>query len=76
MMYIGCAMITQWYSNWLIDWTTERSESESQNGQEFSLHSIQTSPATHSASYPKGTGASFLSGKMAKDLKPTGYFQS
>jgi hypothetical protein len=37
----------------------------SRQGQEISLHSIQTGSGTHPASYPIGTGGSFPEGKMA-----------
>jgi hypothetical protein len=41
-------------------WTTEGSEFESRQGQEFSLlHVVQTGSEVHTASYPMGTGALF-----------------
>jgi hypothetical protein len=47
-------------------WTTEGSEFESRQGQEFSLlHVVQTGSAAHPALYPMGTRGSFPGGKAA-----------
>jgi hypothetical protein len=45
-------------------WTTEGSEFESREGQEFSLLQIvQTGSEVHPTYYPMGTGGSFPGGK-------------
>jgi hypothetical protein len=47
-------------------WTTEGSVFKSGWGQTFSLlHIVQTGSGAHPASYPMGTGDSFLAGKAA-----------
>jgi hypothetical protein len=44
-------------------WTTEGSEFESRQGQEFSLHVIHTGSGVHPTSYSMGTGALSLAVK-------------
>jgi hypothetical protein len=45
-------------------WTTERSEFESRQSQEFSLlHVVWTGSGAHPASYPLSTGSSFPGGR-------------
>jgi hypothetical protein len=55
-------------------WTSEGSEFESQQGQEFSLfHIAHTDSGVHPTSYPMGTGGSFLvkrPGHEADDSHP------
>jgi hypothetical protein len=47
-------------------WTTEGSEFESRQDQEFSLlHVVQTDSGVHPTSYPTVTGTYFLGGKAA-----------
>jgi hypothetical protein len=47
-------------------WTTEGSEFESRQGQEFSLlHVVQAGSGAHPTSYPMGTRGSFPGGKAA-----------
>jgi hypothetical protein len=47
-------------------WTTEGSEFESRQGQDFYLlNVVQTGSGAHPASYPMGTGSSFPGGKAA-----------
>jgi hypothetical protein len=53
------------YSNWLRD-PTERSEFETQKGQDFFLHSVQAGYGYHPTSYPMGTRGSFPRNKQPK----------
>jgi hypothetical protein len=45
-------------------WMTEMSEFESQLGEEFSLHVVQTGSVAHPASYPIGSEGSFAGVKL------------
>jgi hypothetical protein len=48
-------------------WTIKGPEFEFRFGQEFSLlHVVQIGPGAHPASYPMGTGGSFLGGKATE----------
>jgi hypothetical protein len=50
----GCGMVAQWYGDGL-------DGIDSRQGQDFSLlHVVQTGSGAHPASYPMGTGGSFL----------------